>query len=196
MLSPFHHFACKMLPPRQDVVDVLRDEVKQLTGKLDQANQLNADMNKQRQEMIRRAYDAELQYRELVDTIKHDHLWESTGARVSGHEDCATCAILERGTENRSHRALNCDHDFTGGWADGKQRCQKCGDVIGTELSTPAEKRIDLPECVSCKSMGKLCGYHEPKRRNHEDHAWGVCDEKTCPECIAYRAAHHGLTGE
>jgi hypothetical protein len=35
MLSPFHHFACKMLPPRQDVVDVLRDEVKQLTGKLD-----------------------------------------------------------------------------------------------------------------------------------------------------------------
>jgi hypothetical protein len=63
-------------------------------------------------------------------------------------------------------------------------------------IEDSTEKRIDLPECVSCKSMGKLCGYHEPKRRNHEDHAWGVCDEKTCPECIAYRAAHHGLTGE
>jgi hypothetical protein len=76
---------------------------------------------------------AELQYRELVDTIKHDHLWESTGARVSGHEDCATCAILERGTENR-------------------YREPKGKDILGSlqDFPDPAEKRLCTHPTYHC----------------------------------------------
>jgi hypothetical protein len=137
MLSPFHHFACKMLPPRQDVVDVLRDEVKQLTGKLESANQLNADMNKQRQEMIRRAYDAELQ----LSAIKAAIGLQSCGCSQLIEE---ILAALPQGSENRLS-------------VEGKP-----GDVCGPcGVAHPvAEKRIDLcdaPPSLACGTGAKRC---------------------------------------
>ena len=41
----------------------------------------------------------ELQYNELVMLVVPQHLWISTGARVSDHEDCETCAWLEKNTK-------------------------------------------------------------------------------------------------
>lgn len=118
-----------------------RREIECLRQTLESANQLNADMNKQRQEMIRRAYDAELQLSAI-----HDIVDDLSCAHEFGKK-CLTCDIKAAFSEKRF--------------------CSKCGIEVQNTAHVYAcdGKRVDLPECVSCKLMGKLCGYHEPKKR-------------------------------
>jgi hypothetical protein len=59
-----------------------------LSQKLESANQLNADMNKQRQEMIRRAYDAELQLDALRKAAKA--YLDETGVDVLARSTAST----------------------------------------------------------------------------------------------------------
>lgn len=100
--------------------------------------------------------------------MNHDQDCPCATDNVPHGAGCADCSCVK-------NICPTCEGDVKGEIVDGKCRACQLGVIPDWMKPKDTEKRIDATPL---------------------DHARGVCDEKTCSECIAYRAAHHGLTGE